>query len=129
MVQGAPLSLPLSLNPSHLLWPWIRHTPLSSHPTTELHSVLSCMCTHLFLLSLFSPYLLSLSGCQSYQQIPKQDGQTLFYLRHVFVHASQPAALFVCLPFTQMWTRVFAHCTCSSFLCSLDFTIACFLVF
>lgn len=88
-VQGGPLSPPVSLNPSHLQRPWIRHTPASFQPAVEraLGSVMHvCPLLQAFSYPCFHSLFLSLSECQGYQQCLGQDGQTLFYSRQVFLY-------------------------------------------
>lgn len=89
-VQGGSLYRPAPLNPSHLLRPWIRHTPVSLQPAAEfvLIPVMHvCPLFPAFSYPCFHPLFLSLSERQCYQLCLGQDGQTLFYSRHVFIHA------------------------------------------
>lgn len=63
----------------------------------------ACSPLPLFSYPCFHPLFLSLSECQGYQRCLGQDGQTLFYSRHVFIHAPHPA----------LFTRV-CVCVCLS---------------
>lgn len=88
---GGPLSLPAPLNPSHLLRPWIRHTSVFPQPAAAELALSPVMHVRplfpAFSHPCFHPLFRSLSECQGYQQCLGQDGQTLFYSRHVFIHA------------------------------------------
>lgn len=110
-VQGGPLSLPAPLNPSHLLRPWIRHTPVSPQPAAEfaLSSVMHvCPLVPAFSYPCFHPPFLSLSECQGFQQCLGQDGQTV--LQQTCFHTCSTSSL--------------AH-TCVSLALSLSAYFAC----